>query len=351
VSDEAIISQTQAVMSTRDEELSVDQVLSQVRKVQQIMAAVMKKDEHYGIIPGCKKPSLYQPGAQKICFTFRLRPEFDVAESSIDRFGIPPGHIDVSVKCRLVHIPTGNLVAEGVGSCSTLEAKYRYRGEGRKCPECGAEAIIKGKSEYGGGWLCYAKKEGCGAKFPDGDDRIEGQSFGKIENPDIADCYNTVRKMATKRAYIAATLTGTAASDIFTQDVAEEEDETGEPKKANGKAEKPPISMPKAKANGEAKKANTTEGVIEAISKRQGPKGPRYGIKVDGNWYNTFDAKIGEAAVKGQRALLTWEPDGDFRKLKAIEGPAVQEKEEEEQESPAAPDEERPPLTDDDSPF
>ena len=41
----------------------------------------------------------------------------------------------------------------------------------------------------------------------------------KGENPDIADCYNTVLKMAYKRALVAATLNATAASDIFIQDL------------------------------------------------------------------------------------------------------------------------------------
>lgn len=36
-----------------------------------------------------------------------------------------------------------------------------------KCPTCGANAIIKGKEEYGGGWLCFKKKGGCGDKFTD----------------------------------------------------------------------------------------------------------------------------------------------------------------------------------------
>jgi hypothetical protein len=36
------------------------------------------------------------------------------------------------------------------------------------CPACGKKgAIIKGKAEYGGGYLCFAKKGGCGAKFKD----------------------------------------------------------------------------------------------------------------------------------------------------------------------------------------
>jgi hypothetical protein len=41
----------------------------------------------------------------------------------------------------------------------------------------------------------------------------------KMENPDIADTYNTVLKMAKKRAYIDGILSATAASDIFTQDI------------------------------------------------------------------------------------------------------------------------------------
>ena len=35
------------------------------------------------------------------------------------------------------------------------------------CPNCGKDTIIKSKPEYGGGWLCYSKKGGCGAKFTD----------------------------------------------------------------------------------------------------------------------------------------------------------------------------------------
>ena len=41
------------------------------------------------------------------------------------------------------------------------------------------------------------------------------------ENPDIADTWNTVRKMAEKRAKVAATLNALGASDIFGQDLDE----------------------------------------------------------------------------------------------------------------------------------
>ncbi len=52
----------------------------------------------------------------------------------------------------------------------------------RKCPQCGKEAIIKGKEEYGGGWLCFKKKGGCGAKFDDADTKITSQSVGRVAN-------------------------------------------------------------------------------------------------------------------------------------------------------------------------
>jgi len=45
------------------------------------------------------------------------------------------------------------------------------------------------------------------------------QAAGRVENTDLADTYNTVLKMAKKRALVDATLTATAASDIFTQDL------------------------------------------------------------------------------------------------------------------------------------
>ena len=73
--------------------------------------------------------------------------------------------------------------------------------------------------EYGGGWLCWNKKGGCGQKFIDGDEAIEGQSVGDIDNPDLPDLWNTVIKMARKRALTDAVLLVTGASALFTQDV------------------------------------------------------------------------------------------------------------------------------------
>lgn len=197
--------------------MSADQVMSQVKLIQQVMGSVMKDGHHYGKIPGCgDKPTLLKPGAEKLAMVFRLSPTFRVVMTDLGH-----GHREYSITCTLTHIPTGQIMGEGVGSCSTMESKYRWRESKRHCPECGAEAIIKGKAEYGGGWLCFARRGGCGAKFAEDDDRITGQQLGRTENEDIADTYNTVLKMAKKRAQVDATLTATAASDIFTQDIEE----------------------------------------------------------------------------------------------------------------------------------
>ena len=194
--------------------LSVQDVQSQVNLIQHVMRQVMQKDQHYGVIPGTgTKPTLLKAGAEKLCLTFRLDPQYEIEQQQ------DGNHLTIISKCILHHIPSGQRFGSGMGSCSTKESKYAYRSGGRKCPQCGAESIIKGREEYGGGWICFAKKGGCGAKFLEKDDAITSQSVGRIPNEDLADQYNTVLKMANKRSLVAAVLNSTAASDIFTQDI------------------------------------------------------------------------------------------------------------------------------------
>jgi len=196
-------------------ELSISEIKAQVQKIQEVMRQVMQKGEHYGVIPGTNKPTLLKAGAEKLCLTFRLDPQYESTEH------YDGDHLTIKSKCSLFHIVTGGRIGSGEGSCSTKESKYAYRNAALSCPECGKESIIKGRSEYGGGWLCFGKKGGCGAKFPD--DQFEGVEVGKIANDNLADQYNTVLKMSNKRALVAAVLNATAASDIFSQDLDEED--------------------------------------------------------------------------------------------------------------------------------
>lgn len=186
--------------------------------IRQVMAHEMKEGADYGKIPGCgDKPGLFQPGAQKLLMTFQLTDH--VKKEEVRDLPHPQvvGHREYAFTV-CVRSQTGR-EWDGVGTCTTLEAKYRYRSSGRKCPSCGKETIIKGKAEYGGGFICFAKKGGCGAKFDDNAPEIVSQPTGKAENENPADFYNTVRKMAFKRAIVHAAINATNTSELWSQDL------------------------------------------------------------------------------------------------------------------------------------
>ena len=214
-------------------ELDVQRVLQQTIAIQQLMGKVLKEGEHYGEIPGVKpkagekpKKALRKSGAEKLCLLFRLRPKYDmVTRREEDTF------LFFEYRCSLFHIPTGELWGEGHGSINSREDKYLHQCTAKVCPQCGSATIIKGKEEYGGGWLCHDKKGGCGAKFKDGDQSIESQT-GKVTIEKVWNLHNTLIKMGQKRAHVAAVLTATAASDIFTQDLDELEREEDEERPA-----------------------------------------------------------------------------------------------------------------------
>lgn len=206
-----------AIMPVMDIQAATNRRQALIEYTRQLM--VPGRD--FGKIPGTgDKPTLLKPGAEKLCSLFGLSPVFDLATTDMDWMGERHGgepFFYLQYRCRLLR---GEMVVgEGVGSCNSWEKKYRYRQAERVCPVCGKSAIIKGKAEYGGGWLCFKKKDGCGAKFPDGDHSIEGQEAGQVKNPDPSDIVNTIDKMAQKRALIAATLIAVNASEFYTQDV------------------------------------------------------------------------------------------------------------------------------------
>lgn len=200
----------------------LEQLQKSQARVRQIKASLMKADVHYGVIPGTgDKPTLLKPGAEVICSVYGLRPDFLPEVGYGD--GVTRPDIEVTMRCEL-HLGdmAGPVVAVGYGMANSWERKHRYRRGERSCPECGVVgSVIKGKAQFGGGWLCWAKKGGCGAKFEDDAEAIVGQAVGDVQNPDPHDLANTLIKMAKKRAFLDATLTGTASSDVFTQDLEE----------------------------------------------------------------------------------------------------------------------------------
>lgn len=202
------------------EPISPQILAKQVMAIDGAMKTIMKEDVHYGKIPGTDKPTLLQPGAQKIGLMFRLAPSFK--EEVID---LPNNHREVRVTCTLTS-PNGALVGQGVGVCSTMESKYRYRGNDVEFTDVPVpksfwedrnNEVLAGLLNQAQG-TSYTGKQ-VQAKKNDSNQWVVCIKGEKKENPDIADTHNTVLKMAAKRAHVHAILAATGASDMFTQDV------------------------------------------------------------------------------------------------------------------------------------
>lgn len=191
------------LVNLADYAMSKNQMLAQVQAIQDTLKSVMKDGEHYGKIPGCgDKPSLLKPGAEKISATFHLAPSYGIISTDLAK-----GHREYQVTCTLTHIITGAIVGQGVGSCSTMESKFRYRWDNthKGVPQeywKNRDASLLGGNEF----------------VPRKVDKV-WLVFQRIEHDNPADYYNLCLKMAKKRAHVDGILTVTAASDIFTQDI------------------------------------------------------------------------------------------------------------------------------------
>lgn len=177
-----------------DKQLTAVDIRSQVNLVQEVMKAVMKEGTHFGTIPGTPKPSLWKPGAEVLAATFRIAVSYRIEDLSND---------DV-VRYRVTAIgkhQTSNItMGEGMGECSSGEAKYKWR---KATSKREFESMPESKRRLQFGYDKFKKAE------------YEVQQV-RTEPADLA---NTVLKMACKRAQVAMTLNVTAASDIFTQDI------------------------------------------------------------------------------------------------------------------------------------
>jgi len=191
---------------------SVNEIKTQIDMLHKIYTQIMQKDKHYGIIPGCgDKPTLLKAGAEKIAFAFHLVPSYTITKTDL-----PRNHREYEIICMLSH--QGIILGEGVGCATTMEKKHRYR----------SGEIITTELVDKNYWVAKRNNDqeamrgmarGRFAKKIETGEWYWAIHSGKIENEDIADQYNTVLKMAKKRALVDAVLTVTAASDIFTQDI------------------------------------------------------------------------------------------------------------------------------------
>lgn len=180
------------------------EVLTAQNEIRDMIAQTLQEGRDYGVIPGTEKKDkqgndvskrvLLKPGAERLGAAFGLAPSFRIVEQEVDHdrrvvtmkkeklwnnkfkgdksftWGdaqeiVAFGLYRYVIECTLTQRDTGAVIASAVGSCSTLETKYADRPR---------------------------------------------------------DLENTVIKMASKRAIVAATLLAIGLSDQFTQDIEDE---------------------------------------------------------------------------------------------------------------------------------
>lgn len=149
----------------------------------------------FGVVPGTDKKTLLKPGAEKILQLYGVSVILDTTERQQDQ---TTGYLYVEYTAKGANIQTGSIVGYGVGACSSYESKYRWRWEwwnGRNDPATSD------------GWEKFTKKNG------------QTAWRRRMENRDLIDVWNTVIKMAKKRAMVDLALTISGASEKFTQDV------------------------------------------------------------------------------------------------------------------------------------
>ncbi len=268
-----------AVVIPETNEQMVKRVEGRVQTVQHIYRKIMVKDSDFGVIPGCgDKPALLKAGAEKLLMAFKVSPSLKIEQKELGN-----GHREIIITCTLT-ASDGTILGEGVGSCSTLEKKYRYRKSATQFTVLDDEI----PQDYKEKKTAYREK-GFGCKQVNGVwkwVRYEAGESDQIENPDIADQYNTVLKIAKKRALIDAVLTVFGASDIFTQDIDENAPETTPQKpQAETRPEKP---QPPA---GEAPSYKDT---ILAYKKRATAKGAKESAELE----KVIDTYLADVAGK-----------------------------------------------------
>jgi len=175
---------------------TLEQELKAVRAFQATVKKLLVEGHDFGVIPGTQKPTLLKPGAEKIDKILHLADTYEVL-NQIDDW--QKGFFHYEFKCRLIVIGTDVVVSEGMGSCNSMESKYRYRWvfESGLPRDIDKETLPTKKVRVKGNWT----------------------STYRIDNDDPYTLANTILKMAKKRAHIDATLSAGRLSDVFTQDI------------------------------------------------------------------------------------------------------------------------------------
>lgn len=172
-------------MTTR-ELATTEEARSRLAEIRGFVEAELKEGQDYGTIPGTQKPSLWQPGAEKLMEKLMLAPTFGEAAWIVEDH--ERGAYMVDVRCRLVHYPTGQIVAECIGSAAR-DAQEEIEASNQKALE-------------------YARRDGKADPVP-----------RQLTMRDKGLARNTAVKMAQKSALVGAVLKAARLAVEFTQDI------------------------------------------------------------------------------------------------------------------------------------
>jgi len=174
--------------------VTLEQMASNLQKLDQILRKVMKKGIDYDVIPGTPKPTLLKPGAERLLQAFGLGHRMECVDQKEDWEN---GFFYYRFKCTIVKTyPDYEIVvAECEGSANSKESRYK--------------------------------------------------------NHDVYSLVNTLQKMAQKRALVGAALQATGTSGRFTQDV---EDMTESIPAKQQTYQQQPEPQPQQNGNGNGRK-------------------------------------------------------------------------------------------------
>lgn len=146
-------------------------IVENVALAEQLVTSVLERGVDYGRTPGTPQEGLWDAGASKIAAAFNSYPMHEVLyHEESDNV------ISYVIQCKLINRNSQEVVATGLGACSTREPKYRYR-------------WVKDPENYG-----YTEAEIGELKFRESDDKY------RIENPEYGELVNTLLQMAAKRS-------------------------------------------------------------------------------------------------------------------------------------------------------
>lgn len=230
--------------------------------IEEAMKEVMREGVDYGVIQGTRKPSLFKPGAEILLRLFNYALEVEI-EDQVEDWDTPFFRYKVKVTLR---DGSGRAIGEGMGEANSREPRYQRR----YCPKC-EDGVWDNRPDHRKGVRTDQPAFACKSR------RCDWSAAKPSEVPTEFDfaLVNTLLKMAGKRAKVEATLTATAASHFFTQDVEDLEPDA-----------RASVDAPATVSGGHRDRADTPQGPSLAC--------PACGSKVYDNRADIDSGKRGE---------------------------------------------------------